>query len=111
MARPTVVSLFSGAGGLDLGFRGAGFEVVWANDTKPDACASYRRNLGDHVVCASVRELSASAIPRADVLIGGPPCQGYSVAGHMAPDDPRSALTWEFVRVVREMRPRAFVME
>jgi DNA (cytosine-5)-methyltransferase 1 len=111
MARPTVVSLFCGAGGLDLGFHTAGFEVVWANDARPDACATYRRNLGGHVVCASVREMSFASVPRTDVVIGGPPCQGYSVAGHMRPDDPRSSLTWEFVRAVRELRPRAFVME
>ncbi len=108
---PTVLSLFSGAGGLDLGFLQAGFRVVQALDLMPDACATYRRNIGEHVRCGSVREANASTLPACAVAIGGPPCQGYSVAGHMGPDDPRSALTWEFVRVVREVRPLAFVME
>src|SRR5947209_16946173 len=88
--RPTVLSLFSGCGGLDLGFRDAGFEIVWAADIVPDACASYRLNLGDHIVCQDLASLDFAILPRCDVVIGGPPCQGYSVAGHMSPDDPRS---------------------
>lgn len=108
---PTVVSLFSGAGGLDLGFIQAGFRILWANDNKADACATYRHNIGDHICCGSIKEIDTAGLPRCDVVIGGPPCQGYSVAGHMGPDDPRSSLTWDFVRVVRDVRPLAFVME
>jgi DNA (cytosine-5)-methyltransferase 1 len=108
---PTVLALFAGAGGLDLGFIQAGFRVVWAIDLMPDACATYRKNIGDHIVCGSVKDVDTAALPRCDVVIGGPPCQGYSVAGHMGPADPRSSLTWEFARVVRDLRPRAFVME
>jgi DNA (cytosine-5)-methyltransferase 1 len=96
---------------MDLGFVRAGFEVAWANDASADACATYRRNLGDHVCCADVRAVDAAKLPRCEVVIGGPPCQGYSVGGRMDPDDPRSALTWEFVRLVGRLRPRAFVME
>jgi DNA (cytosine-5)-methyltransferase 1 len=110
-AQPRVVSLFCGAGGMDLGFVRAGFEVVWANDAWADACATYRRNLGDHVCCRDVRSVDAAELPPCDVVIGGPPCQGYSVGGRMDPDDPRSALTWEFVRLVGRLRPRAFVLE
>ena len=109
--RPRVVSLFCGAGGMDLGFVRAGFEVVWANDAWADACATYRRNLGGHVCCRDMRAIAAAALPRCEVVIGGPPCQGYSVGGRMDPDDPRSALTWEYVRLVGRLRPRAFVME
>jgi DNA (cytosine-5)-methyltransferase 1 len=108
---PTVLSLFCGSGGMDLGFLQAGFRVAWAIDVMPDACATYRQNLGAHVVCGGIQEVDASTLPRCDVVIGGPPCQGYSVGGHMDPADPRSSLTWEFVRVVREVRPAAFVME
>jgi DNA (cytosine-5)-methyltransferase 1 len=96
---------------MDLGFLRAGFRVVWALDVMPDACATYRKNIGDHIVCGSVKEVDPAELPRCDVVIGGPPCQGYSVAGRMDPADPRSSLTWDFVRVVREVRPRAFVME
>jgi DNA (cytosine-5)-methyltransferase 1 len=110
-SRPKALSLFSGAGGMDLGLLEAGFDIVWANDAVPEACASYRRNIGDHIVCQDVREIDPGALPACDVVIGGPPCQGYSVAGHMDPDDPRSSLTWELVRFVRALRPRALVME
>src|SRR5262249_42270141 len=108
---PTVISVFSGAGGMDCGFIQAGFGVVWGNDLMPDACATYRRNIGDHIVQGDIREGDPSILPNCDVVIGGPPCQGYSVAGQMAPADPRSSLTWEFVRVVGAIRPKAFVME
>jgi DNA (cytosine-5)-methyltransferase 1 len=96
---------------MDLGFLRAGFGVVWANDASADACATYRRNLGDHVSCQDVRVVDPGRLPPCEVVIGGPPCQGYSVGGRMDPDDPRSALTWEFVRLVRALRPRAFVLE
>ena len=108
---PRAVSLFSGAGGMDLGFVRAGFEVVWANDVCADACSTHRRNLGPHVVCEDVRVIDPRVLPGCDVVIGGPPCQGFSVAGKMAPEDPRSALIWEFVRLVKALRPSAFVLE
>src|SRR4051794_32406609 len=101
MRRPRVVSLFAGAGGLDLGFRQAGYEIVWANELSPDAAATYRANLGDHLVAGSITEISSDTIPECDIVIGGPPCQGFSVAGKMDPDDPRSRLVWEMLRVVR----------
>jgi DNA (cytosine-5)-methyltransferase 1 len=84
-AQPRVVSLFCGAGGMDLGFVRAGFEVVWANDAWADACATYRRNLGDHVCCRDVRSVDAATLPPCEMVIGGPPCQGYSVGGRMDP--------------------------
>lgn len=109
--QPTVVSLFSGAGGMDLGFSDAGFDIVWANDIDSDSCQTYRANNGSHIVCGDIRAIPIDEIPRPDVVIGGPPCQGFSVAGKMNPSDPRSDLVWEFVRVVRALRPRFFVME
>ncbi|HZY89434.1 MAG TPA: DNA (cytosine-5-)-methyltransferase, partial [Gemmataceae bacterium] len=96
---------------MDLGFIQAGFRVVWANDRMLDACSTYRRNISDHIVCGDIKEVDPSSLPDSDVVIGGPPCQGYSVAGHMDPEDPRSSLTWEFVRLVGTVRPKAFVME
>jgi DNA (cytosine-5)-methyltransferase 1 len=109
--KPRVVSLFAGAGGMDLGFIEAGFEVVWANELSPDACATYRLNVGPHLVEGDVGAIPSDEIPACEVVIGGPPCQGFSVAGKMDPDDPRSQLVWEFFRVVRDKRPVAFVME
>ena len=65
-----VVSLFSGAGGLDLGFVEAGHEVVWANDNDRDAVETYRRNIGDHIVLGDIREMSTDDIPDCDIVIG-----------------------------------------
>lgn len=103
------VSLFCGAGGLDLGFVRAGFDIVYATDNNADSCETYRQGIGAHVECRDVSELME--LPPHDVLIGGPPCQGFSVAGNMDPDDPRSGMIWEFARLVGLSRPAAFVME
>jgi DNA (cytosine-5)-methyltransferase 1 len=108
---PSVLSLFSGAGGLDLGFARAGFTVVWANDIDAYACETYRRNLGPHVHHGDVRAVDVSRLPLGDVVIGGPPCQGLSVGGEQRPGDPRNDLLWEFVRVVGATQPRGFAME
>lgn len=108
---PTVVSLFAGAGGMDLGFRRAGFEIVWANELDRDASESYRKNIGTHLIEGDINSVSSDEIPTCDLVIGGPPCQGFSVAGKMNADDPRSALIWQFVRVVGDKKPAAFVME
>ena len=75
-----VVSLFSGAGGLDLGFQMAGHEIIWADDIYEDAVETYRRNLGDHIVCKDISEIESAEIPECDIMIGGFPCQGFSVA-------------------------------
>jgi DNA (cytosine-5)-methyltransferase 1 len=109
--KPRAVSLFCGAGGLDLGFLWAGFEIAWAIDRMPDACATYRENIGGHITTGDIRAVDGSELPACDVVIGGPPCQGYSVGGRMDPDDPRSSLTWDFVRLVGALKPQAFVME
>ena len=108
---PTVVSLFSGAGGMDLGFTQAGFDVLWANDHDPAACQTHRLNFKSVIVQGSIKDIDAGGIPDADVVIGGPPCQGFSESGKMDPKDPRSQLVWEFFRVVKAKRPRWFVME
>jgi len=105
------VSLFSGCGGLDLGFIKAGFQIVWANDIDKTACETYRKNIGDHIVCASLHDINLKSIPDCDVVIGGPPCQGFSVAGKMDPNDPRSQLIWDFFNVIQEKSPKVFVME
>jgi DNA (cytosine-5)-methyltransferase 1 len=108
----TFISLYSGAGGLDLGFIQAGFKPLWANDLDADAIETYRRNVGRHAVCGDIGALREQ-IPgcRPDLVIGGPPCQGFSVAGQMRLDDPRSRHVRTFLDVVEELQPRGFVME
>lgn len=107
---PTAVSLFCGAGGLDLGFVQAGFDVIWANDADEQAIATYRTNIGPHAVCGDVLTTRLPNV-RPDVVIGGPPCQGFSVIGRMRDDDPRSRHVFHFLEIVRQLTPEAFVME
>lgn len=107
-----VVSLFSGAGGLDLGLMQAGLEVVWANDIFENAAETYRRNIGDHIDTRDICEIKSSEIPDCDVVVGGFPCQGFSVANWGRNlDDPRNQLYKQLVRIVRAKRPRYFVGE
>jgi DNA (cytosine-5)-methyltransferase 1 len=107
----TVTSLFSGVGGLDLGFVWEGFDVLWASDLNEDAVASYSRNFERPAVKIDVSRIAASDLPDSDVIIGGPPCQSFSLVGQRKPEDPRGKLVFEFMRIVREKEPLAFVME
>ncbi len=105
------ISLFSGAGGMDLGFLRAGVKIIWANDCDKDACETYKKNIGDHIVCGSILDIDYNSLPDCDLVFGGPPCQGFSVAGKMDMNDPRSKLIFAFQDVVAAKRPRYFVME
>lgn len=114
--RLRVVSLYSGAGGLDLGFFRAGFETVWANDIDPDAVDTYNRTFAalgatHRATEGDIRRQELPDRHTAEVVIGGPPCQGFSVAGKMNPNDPRSRHVWDFLGVVKHVQPQAFVME
>ena len=107
-----IVSLFSGAGGLDLGLKKAGHDIVWANDIFTDAVATHRKNLGGHVDAREIQTIPNSDIPECDVVVGGFPCQGFSVANTgRTVDDPRNQLYSEFVRIVRAKKPRYFLGE
>ncbi|QNX08917.1 DNA cytosine methyltransferase [Acinetobacter seifertii] len=107
-----VVSLFSGAGGLDLGFINAGFEVVWANDFDEDACKTYAHNIGEHIVHGNISSIFSDTIPECDVVIGGFPCQGFSQANlKRSNDDDRNQLYLEFLRIVTDKKPKYFVAE
>ncbi|MDR0999660.1 MAG: DNA cytosine methyltransferase [Clostridiales bacterium] len=110
------VSLFSGAGGMDIGFAKSGVTVIWANELDADAAGTYERNNPDTVlrqgdIKALKKELSQFGDGTIDLVFGGPPCQGFSVAGKMDPDDERSKLIWEFLDVVKTLKPKVFVME
>ena len=97
-----VVSLFSGAGGLDLGFKMAGHEIVWANDIYEDAVETYRRNIGDHIVCKDIATVEINDIPDCDIVIGGFPCQGFSVANTKRNTaDERNGLYRQLARVIK----------
>lgn len=107
-----VVSLFSGAGGLDLGIIQAGHTIIWANDTDADAVATYRRNIGDHIVPGDIGSIPSSDIPDCDVVVGGFPCQGFSQANMLRfEDDERNHLYLEFRRIITEKKPKYFLAE
>lgn len=118
--RPIAIDLFAGAGGLSLGFEQAGFDVVAAVEIDPIHCAVHKFNFPRCVVIPeSVSSLTGSEIRnraqlgrrRIDVVFGGAPCQGFSMIGHRALEDPRNSLVREFVRLVSELRPAYFVFE
>lgn len=108
-----VISLFSGCGGLDLGFIQAGYEVVWANDFLKEAVETYKHNIGEHIVYGDIRNIPSSNIPDdVDVLLGGFPCQGFSIANSKrSMEDERNFLYKELLRIIRDKRPKFFVAE
>lgn len=106
-----VVSLFCGAGGLDLGFDQAGFQTIWANDINQDACNTHKQWSHATVVCKDIKLIDVNTIPDCDVVIGGFPCQGFSLAGPRKIDDKRNILYKFFVNVVESKKPKAFVAE
>lgn len=110
----SAVSLFSGAGGMDIGFANAGFNILLANDIDPDACATYRLNHEGDIAQGSLLDISLQerlAGRSVDLVFGGPPCQGFSVAGKMDPGDERSQLIHSFFDVIDTLQPQAFVCE
>ena len=108
-----IASLFSGCGGLDLGFIQAGFEVVWANDFFKEAVETYKKNIGDHIVYGDITKIPSSEISNDfDILLGGFPCQGFSVANtKRSMEDSRNFLYLELIRLIKDKQPKFFVAE
>tara|TARA_R100001463_G_scaffold675_4_gene3091 strand:- start:12360 stop:13334 length:975 start_codon:yes stop_codon:yes gene_type:complete len=108
-----VVSLFSGAGGLDLGFTKAGFDVIWANEYDKTIWETYRLNHPDSLLnTRSLVDVLSKDIPDCDGIVGGPPCQSWSLAGSQKGiEDKRGRLFFEFVRVLEDKQPKFFVAE
>ncbi len=108
----TVVSLFSGCGGMDLGFAQAGFNILWANDIDKKACETYALNIGNHIIHGDITELDYSTIPISDVIIGGFPCQDFSMLwkrGGISTD--RGNLYKSFVDLIALKNPKIFLAE
>ena len=106
------VSLFSGCGGMELGFIWSGYNIVWANDIEHDACETYRLNIGDHIIEENISNIDFNCIPDCDVILGGFPCQDFSMIwkrGGIKTD--RGNLYQYFVRAVQYKKPRLFVAE
>lgn len=108
------ISLFSGAGGMDVGFKKAGFNAIAANELDKFACQTYKANHPNcNLVEGDINTLGQKLLDleNIDVIFGGPPCQGFSVAGKMDPQDPRSKLIFSFCDFIEQIKPKAFVME
>lgn len=114
MKEITAVSLFTGAGGMDIGFERAGVKTVFANELMKEAAETYNANHPGNVMVNddinNVIDL-LEEFEGVDFVFGGPPCQGFSVAGKMDPDDERSKLIFTFLDVVEKVQPKAFIME
>ena len=115
---PTAVGLFVGGGGLDLGFRQAGFQLLAATDNEPAARDTHKLNWpGVPFLLEDIRKLSVAKIVEAtggrrpDVIIGGPPCQGFSTLGDRLSSDPRNDLVDAFIRIVDGLKPQAIIVE
>lgn len=111
-----VISLFAGAGGMDVGIESAGFQIVAASELDSHAANTYRHNNPSvELIEGDIDDPeNFSAITRftdIDLVVGGPPCQGFSVAGKMDKHDPRSKLVFSYCRAVEKLQPKAFIME
>lgn len=115
--RPRIIDLFAGAGGMSIGFSsymGHKFDFVWANDFNEYAAKTYNFNFGDHCVHGDIVDIlndPAVKIPEADVVVGGPPCQGFSLLNKNRDADPRKELWRPYMDVVKKSKARVFVME
>src|SRR4051812_48114491 len=111
----TVVSIFSGCGGLDVGFNEQGFDLVYACDNDPAAVDAYARNIDDRVFLRDARSAEfhrdIAAIGHCDVVLGGFPCQGFSKAGPKREDDLRNTLYTEMLNAIGTLRPKVFIAE
>lgn len=106
---PTAVDLFAGAGLFSFAFQDAGFEIVRAVESDSVAAATYARNVGDHVEVSDIESIEPRG--RCDIIIAGPPCQGFSTLGTRRKDDPRNRLSLNVIRWAEKMRPRIVVVE
>lgn len=113
-----VIDLFCGCGGLSLGFEHAGYNLLLGIDMWEDALVTYRHNhKNNNTLCADLANLKAETVEKeidnqkVDVIIGGPPCQGFSIAGKRIVDDERNSLYKSFVRMVKHFKPTAFMPE
>ena len=110
---PTAVSLFAGIGGICLGFKQAGFQIIWANERDHLACDTYRHNFGsEYLIEGDVRRINAHNVPCADVLLAGFPCQSFSIGGAQRGfEDTRGTMFFEVIRIAQAVSPQIIFLE
>ncbi len=109
---PDLISLFSGVGGLDLGFINAGFKIAFANDNDKDVWETFEKNHGSNIDKRSITDIKSEEMPDTIGIIGGPPCQSWSLAGAMRGiNDPRGKLFYEYLRILQDKKPLFFLAE
>lgn len=107
-----IISLFAGAGGMDLGFKQAGFHIVLANEYDKSIWATYEKNHQNPLLKGDIRQFNADDFPGCDGIIGGPPCQSWSEAGSLRGiDDERGQLFFDYIRILKAKQPKFFVAE
>lgn len=112
MNKYTFIDLFAGCGGLSLGLRNAGLIPVWANEIDEFAAETYKYNLGNHIECCDVREVDTDNVPKCDVLVGGFPCQPFSLSGLQKGFSGKDGdLFYQCVRFIDNLKPKVFALE
>lgn len=107
-----VVGLFGGVGGIELGFEQAGFESIWANEIDEKAAITYQLNHSHHLEVKSINDVDAKEVPDHDVLVGGFPCQAFSIAGYRKGfEDERGNVFFEVIRLIEKKQPRVVLLE
>ncbi|MCL2017792.1 MAG: DNA cytosine methyltransferase [Alphaproteobacteria bacterium] len=107
-----VGELFAGVGGIGLGFKDAGFDVVWANEIDANACQTYSKNFSHLVINEDMQKVDPAKLPKTDILTGGFPCQAFSVAGYRKGfKDDRGNLFFDIIRFIKALKPRVVFLE
>jgi DNA (cytosine-5)-methyltransferase 1 len=107
--KPTAIDLFAGCGGFSIGLKKAGFENLLSVEWDASCCETFRKNISPRILQCAIQEVDT--FPSCDLLVGGPPCQGFSNLGERVPNDPRRQLWRDFLRALRDAQPLIFVME
>jgi DNA (cytosine-5)-methyltransferase 1 len=109
----TVASLFAGIGGIDLGFKKAGFKIEWANEIDNKSCQTYKLNFKEeNIICEDIKKLDTKKLNNVDILTGGFPCQAFSIAGKQKGfEDERGTLIFEVLKLIKELVPKIVFLE
>ncbi len=113
MSKPTVVGLFSGIGGIELGFMQAGFEILYSNEIDRCACITYRINFINHrLVEGDICDINANTVPKTDIIVAGFPCQPFSIMGRQRGfSDPRGNMFFQITRIAEAVKPKVIFLE